>query len=52
MLAPQRRRPAALLFAGLGFSGIVFTHLPLPVVLLGLAPLSIGASWLMSRGAR
>jgi chromate transporter len=52
MLAPQRRRPAALLFAGLAFSGIVFTRLPLPAVLLGLAPFSIGASWLTARRAR
>lgn len=52
MKTPQRRRPAAVLFAGVAFCGIVFTRLPLPVVLLGLAPLSIGASWLMSRRVR
>ena len=52
MLGPQSRRPAALLFAGLALCGIVLTRLPLPVVLLGLAPLSIGASWLTARGVR
>jgi chromate transporter len=52
MLMPHRRRPAALLFAALAFSGIVFTHLPLPVVLLGLAPFSIAAPWLAARRAR
>ena len=52
MLTPERRGPAMLVFAGLAFCGIVFIRLPLPVVLLGLAPLSIGASWLMSRGVR
>jgi chromate transporter len=52
MLAPHRRRPAALLFAGLAFSGIVFTRLPLPVVLLGLAPFSIAAPGLSRRRAR
>ena len=52
LMTPLRRRPAALLFAGLAFCGILFTRLPLPVVLLGLAPLSVGASWLMSRRVR
>lgn len=49
MLRPHRRRPAALLFAALAFAGIVFTRLPLPAVLLGLAPFSIAAPWLLAR---
>jgi chromate transporter len=44
MLQPYRRQPAALIFAALAFAAIVFTRLPLPVVLLGLAPFSIAAS--------
>ena len=52
MLTPQRRRPTAVLFAGVAFCAIVFIRLPLPVVLLVLAPLSIGASWWMSWGVR
>lgn len=49
MLTPQHRHPVALLFAALAFSGIVLTHLPLTLVVAGLAPLSIGASWLRWR---
>jgi chromate transporter len=49
MLLPYRRRPAALLFAALAFAGVVLTRLPLPVVLLGLAPFSIAAPWLTAR---
>ncbi len=52
MLLPHRRRPAALLFAALAFAGVVLTRLPLPVVLLGLAPFSIAAPWLAKRAAR
>jgi chromate transporter len=52
MLLPYRRRPAALLFAALAFAGIVCTRLPLPAVLLGLAPFSIAAPRLMARWAR
>lgn len=52
MLLPHRRRPVALLFAALAFSGIVFTRLPLSAVLFGLAPFSIAAPWLMTRRAR
>jgi chromate transporter len=52
MLRPHRRRPAALLFAVLAFCGIVFTRLPLPVVLFGLAPFSIAISWLAARRTR
>ena len=49
MLTPHRRRPMALLFAALAFAGIVLTRLPLPAVLLGLAPFSIAAPWLAAR---
>jgi chromate transporter len=52
MLRPHCRRPAALLFAALAFAGMVLTHLPLPVVLLGLAPFSIAGPWLWTRGWR
>ena len=38
---PQRNHPVALLLAALAFARMVFTRLPLPVVLLGLAPVSI-----------
>jgi hypothetical protein len=34
----------AVLFAALAFAGVVFTELPLLVVLLGLAPLSIAVA--------
>jgi chromate transporter len=49
MLLPHRRRPLAIMFAALAFSGMVLTGLPLPVVLLGLAPLSIAGHWLTRR---
>jgi len=49
MLTSQHRHPVALLFAALAFSGIVLAHLPLTLVVAGLAPLSIGASWLRWR---
>jgi|SRR5215471_2749090 chromate transporter len=44
LLRPHCARPAALLFAGLAFAGMAFVKLPLLIVLLGLAPLSIGAT--------
>ena len=37
-------RPTALLFTGLAFVGMAFTKLPLLVVLLTLAPMSIAAT--------
>jgi chromate transporter len=43
MLLPYRRSPATLIFAALAFAGIVAARLPLPIVLLGLAPFSIAA---------
>jgi chromate transporter len=44
LLMPHRSRPAALLFAGLAFAGMAFTKLPLFIVLLGLAPMSIAST--------
>jgi chromate transporter len=45
LLLPHRRRPAALLFAALSFTGLAIVKLPLFVVVLGLVPLSIAAAW-------
>lgn len=39
------RRPMALLFGFLAFAGVGLAHLPLPGVLLVLAPLSVAAGW-------
>jgi chromate transporter len=50
LLLPHRRRPAALLFAALGFAGLVVVKLPLLIVVLALAPLSIAIAGL--EGAR
>jgi chromate transporter len=44
LLAPHRRRPAAVLFAVLAFTLMAFTKLPLLAVLFGLVPLSIAAA--------
>ncbi len=52
MLLPYRRSPATLIFAALAFCGIVVARLPLPAVLLGLAPLSIAAGLIGGRRAR
>lgn len=52
LLLPQRRRPAALLFAALGFAGLVFVKLPLLVVVLALAPLSIAVAGIESARLR
>ena len=41
----------ALLFAALAFAGMALTRLPLLVVLLGLAPLSIAVAGLASTRA-
>ena len=41
LLMPHRSRQTALLFAALAFTGMAVAKLPLPVVLLGLAPISI-----------
>jgi len=44
LLMPYRRRPAALVFAGLAFSLIAFARLPLLVVLFGLVPISVAVA--------
>ena len=44
LLLPHRRRPAALVFAGLGFAGLAVAKLPLVVVVLALAPISIAVA--------
>jgi chromate transporter len=44
LLRAHRTRPTALLFATLAFAGMAFTKLPLLIVLLGLAPLSIAVA--------
>jgi len=41
-LLPHRERPTALLFAALAFGLISFGKLPLPIVVFGLVPISIG----------
>jgi chromate transporter len=52
LLLPHRSRQTALLFAGLAFAGMAFTRLPLPIVLLILAPVSIAVAGLESARAR
>src|SRR5580700_7594423 len=44
LLLPHRRRPIALGFAALAFTGLAIAQLPLLIVVLGLAPLSIAAA--------
>ena len=41
LLIPHRDQPLALCVAALAFFGLVFTKLPLLVILLAVAPLSI-----------
>lgn len=50
LLMPYLSRRTALLFAALAFGGMAFTRLPLPAVLLALAPLSIAAVRLEDAG--
>jgi chromate transporter len=52
LLTPHRSRRTALLFAGLAFAGMAFTRLPLPMVLLALAPVSIAVAGFESARAR
>ena len=52
LLMPHRSRRTALLFAGLAFAGMAFTRLPLPIVLLALAPVSIAVAGLESARAQ
>jgi len=51
LLMPHRSRLTALLFATLAFVGMALTKLPLLVVLLGLAPLSIAVAGIASARA-
>jgi chromate transporter len=48
LLMPHRSRRTALLFTALAFAGMAFTGLPLPIVLLALAPISIAVAGLES----
>lgn len=52
LLMPHRGQWIALVFAAVAFAGMTFTKLPLPIVLLVLAPLSIAAAGLRGRSAR
>jgi chromate transporter len=52
MLMPYRTRGAALFFAAASFGLIVVAKLPLPIVLLAVAPLSIAAAVFRRAGAR
>lgn len=52
LLMPHRSRRTALLFAGLAFAGMAFTRLPLPIVLLALAPVSIAVAGFESARAQ
>jgi hypothetical protein len=52
LLKPHRRRPAALLFAGLACALIIFGRVPLLVVLFGLVPLSIAVAGIEAARAR
>ncbi|HEY1258228.1 MAG TPA: chromate transporter [Stellaceae bacterium] len=52
LLAGRGRRSADLVFAALAFCGITFVHLPLFLVLAGLAPLGIAAAAFASHRTR
>jgi chromate transporter len=52
LLAPYRRRPAAVLFAVLAFGLMTFSTLPLLVILFSLTPLSIGVACIENARAR
>jgi chromate transporter len=52
LLVPYGSRRTALLFAGLAFAGMAFTRLPLPIVLLALAPISIAVARIEEARAR
>jgi chromate transporter len=51
LLIPHRRHSTALLSAALAFAGMAVVKLPLLVVLLGLAPLSIAIAGITSKRA-
>lgn len=52
LLIPHRTRWTALLVAAFAFVAMAFTRLPLPLVLLGLAPLSIALTVLVRAKTR
>ena len=52
LLMPHRGRRTALIVAGLAFAGMAFTRLPLLMVLLALAPVSIAVAGFESARAR
>jgi chromate transporter len=52
MLRPHRSRPQALVVAVLAVGGMVLTKLPLLVILLCLAPLSIAVAKIVGAGAQ
>lgn len=52
LLMPQRRRPAALLFAGLAFGLMTLSKLPLLAILFGLLPLSTVVAGIETARAR
>jgi chromate transporter len=52
LLMPHRRRPAAMLFAGLAFALMVFSKLPLLVILFSLVPLGIAVAGIEAARAR
>jgi len=52
LLMPHRRRPAALVFAGLAFGLMAIAKLPLLAVLVGLVPLSIAVAGMENPRAR
>ena len=52
LLLPYRHHSVVLLFAALAFVGMALTKLPLLIVLLGLAPLSIAVTGLERERAR
>jgi chromate transporter len=52
LLMPYRRRPTALLFAGLAIALIAFGRLPLLVVLFSLVPLGIAVAGITAAIAR
>jgi chromate transporter len=52
LLLPHRTRPISMLFIALAFALMAFTKLPLPLVLLGLVPLSTGFAGLANARAK
>jgi len=48
LLVPYRDHPMALSFAALAFGGLVFTKLPLLIIIIALAPLSVAIAAISS----